>query len=125
MKNGREYRVCPGCREEARVRRAAKREADPEGDAQYHRELRRRYRQEAFDAYGGKCACCGEARYEFLTIDHPDGGGRKEREANSVWGPNFARWLARQGYPAGYRVLCHNCNSAYGYYGFCPHQAAS
>lgn len=86
------------------------------------RDIRRRYREEAFAAYGGACACCGEKNYEFLTIDHPDGGGRKEREENfAPGGSSFARWLARQGYPPGYRVLCHNCNSSYGYYGYCPH----
>jgi hypothetical protein len=92
-------------------------------NAAYQRELRRKYRQEAFDAYGGACTCCGENRYEFLTIDHPDGGGRRERKSLSIFGAaGFARWLAKQGYPPGYRVLCHNCNSAYGYYGYCPHQ---
>jgi hypothetical protein len=119
FKNGRPVRCCPACRERGRARNVRR---DPVKNAAYQRELRRKYRQEAFDAYGSVCACCGEGRYEFLTIDHPNGGGRKEREAHSVWGPNFVRWLARQGYPPGYRVLCHNCNSAYGYYGYCPHQ---
>jgi hypothetical protein len=122
MKNGRAYKVCPVCRQQARARSAAQREAHPGANAQYLRNLRRRYRQEAFDAYGGKCACCGESRYEFLTIDHPNGGGRRERQLSfAPGGASFARWLARQGYPEGYRVLCHNCNSAYGYYGQCPH----
>jgi hypothetical protein len=42
-----------------------------------------------------------------------------------MWGSSVVGWLARQGYPPGYRVLCHNCNSAYGYYGHCPHQQAT
>jgi hypothetical protein len=29
--------------------------------------------------------------------------------------------LARNGFPDGYRVLCHNCNMALGQYGYCPH----
>lgn len=121
MKNGRAYKCCAQCRDEARIRRAAKCALDPEGNARYQRSIRREYRREALAAYGGKCACCSEEHFEFLVIDHPNGGGRKERAENSVWGTSFARWLARQGFPPGYRVLCHNCNSAIGYYGACPH----
>jgi hypothetical protein len=31
-------------------------------------------------------------------------------------------WLRDNGWPEGYRVLCHNCNSARGLYGYCPHE---
>lgn len=31
------------------------------------------------------------------------------------------QWLSKHGLPTGFRVLCHNCNSAHGYYGYCPH----
>jgi hypothetical protein len=27
-----------------------------------------------------------------------------------------------QGYPPGFRVLCHNCNMAIGLFGVCPHE---
>jgi hypothetical protein len=30
-------------------------------------------------------------------------------------------WLKRNNYPTGFRVLCHNCNLAIGFYGYCPH----
>ena len=29
--------------------------------------------------------------------------------------------LRARGFPLGYRVLCHNCNLARGFYGYCPH----
>lgn len=74
--------------------------------------------------YGGKCECCGEARLEFLCIDHINGGGRKHRE--KVGGGNaFYNWLIREGYPEGFRVLCHNCNSSLGFYGYCPHKGGT
>lgn len=72
-------------------------------------------------AYGGKCACCGEARIPFLAIDHINGGGNKHRKAIKLGG-NVALWLARNRMPPGYRILCHNCNLARGFYGFCPHE---
>src|SRR5258708_37086796 len=34
----------------------------------------------ALNAYGGKCECCGEERFEFLAIDHIGGGGNKTIE---------------------------------------------
>ena len=74
--------------------------------------------------YGGKCCCCGEHRYEFLAIDHINGGGLKERQKLGLKaGTTFYTWLEKNNYPAGYRVLCHNCNSALGYFGYCPHDS--
>jgi hypothetical protein len=71
--------------------------------------------------YGGKCACCGEAEFEFLVIDHVNGGGTQHRlEVGS--GSHFITWLLDNGLPEGFRVLCHNCNGALGHYGYCPHE---
>lgn len=87
------------------------------------RERDRRIRRRILERYGGPkpaCACCGEARYEFLAIDHIKGGGGKERREKGS-GTRFYYWLIKSGFPEGYRVLCHNCNLALGIYGFCPH----
>lgn len=84
---------------------------------------RARLRQEVLEHYGGKCACCGESENEFLAIDHINGGGNKQRkELKRAAGIAFYRWLRMNEYPDGYRVLCHNCNCARGYYGYCPHE---
>ena len=72
--------------------------------------------------YGGnppKCNCCKENTYEFLAIDHINGGGnkhKKERGCSSLYA-----WLVRNNFPDGFQVLCHNCNLAKGFYGACPH----
>ena len=98
------------------------RERDPEAAARYQRAIRQRYRAEAFAAYGDRCACCGETHQEFLTFDHPEGGGRKHRESIGIpGGVSFGRWLARRGYPKNYRLLCYNCNLSLGYWNYCPH----
>ena len=88
----------------------------------------RQYREAALRAYGNACACCGEARYPFLTIDHVRGDGAAHRRMlfgrpRVGSGNTFYVWLKRHGYPGGFRVLCHNCNCARGYYGYCPHDA--
>src|SRR5881396_3810055 len=38
-------------------------------------------RAEGIGAYGGKCACCGETTFEFLTIDHVRNDGKQHRRA--------------------------------------------
>lgn len=78
-------------------------------------------REEAIEAYGGRCECCGIRTREFLTIDHVNGGGGPHRRATKT--TYFYRWLKQRGFPQkGYRLLCYNCNSALGHRGYCPHQ---
>jgi len=71
-----------------------------------------------------ECCCCGEQRMEFLTLDHINGNGNKERK--EIGGQNclFAS-LRRKNFPLGYRTLCWNCNLSYAKYGYCPHQRNS
>ena len=78
-------------------------------------------RKACIEAYGGKCQCCGETTPEFLAIDHISGGGGEERKAHGG-GSNLLRRLRDQGFPSGYKVLCHNCNTSLGTNGYCPHQ---
>lgn len=83
-------------------------------------EHRRQQRERVLAYYGGKCACCGETRHEFLAIDHIDGGGAKHRRSER--GASCATsWLIKHNFPTGFQVLCHNCNMAKGFYGVCPH----
>lgn len=82
-------------------------------------------RRDTICHYGGVCQCCGEDRLNFLTIDHINGGGTQHRQKlKTTAGNSFYRWLRKQGYPEGYRVLCFNCNCAIGLHGQCPHQEA-
>ena len=82
--------------------------------------LRRiRNRLIALVRYGGVCACCGEATYEFLSFDHINGGGTRHKRQRET--KHIEQWLKQNGYPEGFRILCHNCNAARGFYGYCPH----
>lgn len=86
---------------------------------------RRKQREEALAHYGGRCACCDESRYEFLALDHMNGERRFGGNApppRAVGRSNLAAWARKHEYPASLRVLCHNCNAARGYYGYCPHE---
>lgn len=67
------------------------------------------------------CACCKESALEFLALDHIAGGGAKHRLAIKTH--NMYVWVVQNNYPPIFRVLCHNCNTSLGHYGYCPHQA--
>jgi hypothetical protein len=80
---------------------------------------------ECMEAYGGcKCACCGESHLDFLSIDHLNGGGRQHLLKHRAKGDcrNLYSILKSEGFPAGYQVLCMNCNWAKGKFDLCPHQ---
>jgi hypothetical protein len=86
----------------------------------YRREWRVRMRKEVLRHYENACACCGEDRYEFLAIDHIKKGGNRHRK--EVKTTHLDYWLWMNDFPPGFRILCHNCNSAIGFYGYCPHE---
>lgn len=66
------------------------------------------------------CACCGELEVAFLALDHTKGNGAAHRK--ELKGKSPYSWVVDEGFPEGFRILCHNCNMANGMYGFCPHQ---
>ncbi|GAG27721.1 unnamed protein product, partial [marine sediment metagenome] len=94
-----------------------------------YRATRRAYcaslRRDALQAYGNKCACCGEEQELFLSIDHIDGGGTQHRKeiSGGKGGHHFYLWLKEEEYPPGFQTLCCNCNwGKYRNNNTCPHQ---
>lgn len=124
-------------RERARQRRASGYKDDPEKikhrnsrrSPQVLNELSRQRRQEitlqTFAAYGNKCSCCSESNPIFLTIDHINNDGSKERKAmGNRSGIHLYRSLYKRGFPKeGYRLMCFNCNLGRARNGgICPHE---
>lgn len=95
------------------------------GDPERRRALKRAYlkrvRLLVLNHYGNCCVCCGESQYEFLAMDHINGGGAQHRRdlKNSK---TICEWLKTHNFPDGFQILCHNCNMARGFYGQCPHE---
>jgi len=87
------------------------------------RATQRRLREKVIAHYGGKCVCCGETTYEFLTVDHKNNDGADHRRELKVTGvATMMRWIVRNGFPDTLQILCWNCNAAKHCHGRCPHQ---
>jgi len=76
---------------------------------------REKLRKEILLHYGGKCACCGFSdldfkiyNHSFLSIDHINGGGTKHMK--KIKRGTLYKWIKRNKYPSGFRVLCMGCN---------------
>lgn len=84
---------------------------------------RARLKLEFIEAYGGRCACCGESNPVFLTLEHLNGGGTVHHDKRGTSG--MLRDIRREGFPKDrYAVLCYNCNCGKAKNGgVCPHQA--
>lgn len=67
--------------------------------------------------YGGRCACCGIATYEFLTLDHVQNDGNIDRKNHNSY--NAYRKAIKLYDINKYQVLCMNCNFVKGKYGQC------
>ena len=85
---------------------------------------------EAYNALGKMCNCCKLTDARFLTLDHINGDGYKERSYKGIRrisGRN-AYFIARQKNwnSSIYQLLCWNCNCAKaGNNNVCPHQCRS
>lgn len=127
----RQYRVrrCKPCYR-ANQRRWNDSKRTPEVEARWaqaRREKDRRIKEAVFAAYGGfRCACCGETERIFLTLDHMLNNGAEWRRqvfgARNYAGRRTYWWLLKHNFPAGFQVLCMNCNFGKRMnHGKCPH----
>lgn len=130
---GREYRMYIESMNEERKLKVAENARRWKRATNYNekrREAKRVRRLMLLKHYSGSetpfCACCNEMHYEFLALDHKDGGGNEHRR--KVWGRNrgggtdTADWVIKNNYPPLFQVLCHNCNMSSSFYGSCPHK---
>lgn len=83
--------------------------------------------------YGDQCACCGETNPLFLTIDHVNNDGWKDRPRNKngnysdrlFSGHKYLK-IIRENFPDYLQLLCWNCNCGRARNnGICPHKKTS
>ena len=122
IKVNTEYRIAhPDSHKGAYARAKAR---DPQKVLDRHAVLRLRERRTVLEYYGGNppnCACCGERREAFLVIDHTNNDGAEHRRQLGGYRTKIYKWLIKEDFPDGFRVLCANCNTTLGLRGFCPH----
>lgn len=86
-------------------------------------------RETALNGYGGKCFCCGEANFDFLTLDHKGNNGYLHVTAKGkrITGYSLYIWAIKNNFPDTLQAACFNCNCARsmrGINGVCPHESA-
>jgi hypothetical protein len=116
---GKDCRTCRRIRNREHERRSGR----DYGKSSYQKRAAK-YRHDALQAYGGKCACCGELEEAFLVIDHINDDGadfRRSLRGRGGGGYYTYLWLKNNNYPDGFQVLCANCNMAKSRPGGCPH----
>ena len=127
--NGKPHANCRACYK-ARVNasRDANRQHYRRVQTAWTQAFKLKVREAVFKAYGGaKCACCGETERKFLTLDHINNDGAKDRikiaGKRTASGWTTYVYLYRRKFPAGYQVLCMNCNFGKRMNnGVCPHK---
>ena len=78
-------------------------------------------RLRAMYSLGARCECCGERDLVFLTFDHKNNDGRKDRRKTGQ-GTGFY-WQIIRGKRPDIRILCFNCNCGREKNGgICPHE---
>lgn len=113
-------------REQARRYRANNKDFVNSRGRYYAARYRERNRDLIYEAYGNKCACCGEPNPKFFTIDHINNDGHIERKYSYASGAEFYRKIIKANFPDTYQILCYNCNLGRARNGgICPHQECS
>lgn len=69
-------------------------------------------RSEVFERHGGECQACGETEWLFLTLDHRNNDGWKQRAKDPYRqaGAGLYKKILRYGMPDDIEILCFNCN---------------
>lgn len=92
---------------------------------EHQRTTGKQSRMTVLNHYGPFCKCCGEDNTRFLTIDHINNDGAKQRKENKVTstGYKYYTWIIKNNYPEDLQILCYNCNCGRQLNsGICPHQ---
>lgn len=100
------------------------RKENPEKALQSRRASYLKFKKQVFDAYGNRCACCGESNLKFLTLDHVQNQGATHRRSLKQGTYYVFKSVIEAGFPKDlYRLLCWNCNCGRAMNGgVCPHE---
>lgn len=72
----------------------------------------------AIKLLGGKCMLCGIEDVSKLTIDHPNGDGRRMRALHGPAQRLYYRIRRKEFDTLSLRILCYSCNCGLGHVGY-------
>lgn len=102
-------------RERLRKQRMERYHNNPDQDRQWRRNGINRLREEVLTHYGGKCVYCGNTNLDVLMLaywpESPQDSPTDPHIANSGGSAKRYRMIRQAGFPKGYEVRCHNCDS--------------
>lgn len=78
-------------------------------------------KDKVFSLYGSMCSCCGETGKSFLTVDHINGDGYKDKKIFRGLYSKYKK-IVEDKDQTKYQILCWNCNCAKRSNKTCPHQ---
>lgn len=78
-----------------------------------HARRRKELKNAVIQAYGGKCARCGESDPRVIAIHHQFGGGNQIRKELKGSSEKVLLDLVKRGFPQdeGIELLCMNCHT--------------
>ena len=98
--------------ERRKAERSKYKKLNPDKNCKWKKRSVDKARYEAIDHYSSgsfRCVNCWESHYEFLEIDHINGGGNEHKR--TIKETSLPVWLRNNNYPPGFQVLCSNCNN--------------
>ena len=98
-------------------KRAAQHQANLEKDRRKSIEYNRLLKVKVFAHYGNKCAFCGDANFNHLSVDHINNDGAEHRRNGVKAGGSLYRWLIKNKFPDGFQTLCFTHNFEKGCFG--------
>ena len=128
LRNKREYYAKNRERLKEYQRQRRQQPEHKERQQKYTREWKDRTFKKILEHYGKVCACCGESNQKFLTVDHINGGGTRQRKTHRTDTGTQASWylrgwIVKNDFPDGFQILCINCNWGRAQNnGVCPHK---
>ena len=110
-------------KEVLKSKRKIKYNKNPEIYKEREKVYRSKIKMLVYNHYGSFCKCCGENNVKFLSIDHVNNDGNKERKTKGGSTNYLYNKIINQDFPNRYQILCFNCNLGKARNnGICPHK---
>lgn len=115
--------MCLTCRLRSKANQTKRRHNDPVRHRGYKQAFMRKKKEQAYRILGAKCNCCGESNKMFLTVDHVNNDGYKDKQRRRSLTYLMYIEIVRNTFPGKYQILCWNCNCGKRTNGgTCPHK---